>query len=201
MGEFIRILMPIAAPPLIQNYEFFCGMEDVYFYINHTFVRVGNALLGAKAQHPLITRAIETTQKRWDHVTNLFDKYAFHFSPQEETRFMEQKVFCRTFLSFTEAVLAAPLGLKDAVLPPYYFGYCYLGGDDDPLYCHHTGEHNWLTKKNFSIFNEQSVVRRLAKLKKNFIINLLISSSSLLISALAFWLLFSHSKKSAGFPR
>lgn len=55
---------------LIENFSFFCIMENVWPMVEHNYIKLSNAYIGTAKESPIISKTIETLEKNWDTFTS-----------------------------------------------------------------------------------------------------------------------------------
>lgn len=140
--------------PLLQHFDFFCGLEPPHKPIMNGSITVCNNLIATSPRHPILEKTKKYVQERWERGKQLF------CAPDISSTIA--RVAYRTFISFDLAVkeLLNATEENNIVFPAAYFNRL---DNKYGLYAHHQYATTWFSNEtNF----EQSLRRRVEYLAK-----------------------------------
>ena len=100
---------------LFDKHQFFCAVEPPHKPIATSSISVCNNIIASVPNHPIMDKAIQKVQSRWDVITKMY--------PGSDQESVIYRVFNRTFCPFDESVteLATKSSYRDMVFPAGYF--------------------------------------------------------------------------------
>ncbi len=169
---------------IIDNYDFFCGIEPPHAPIVNGAVTACNNLIGVVPNHPILKQCIDTVRFQWNEWEVLYGG-----KDRESTIY---RVAHRTFAPFDAAVkqLAGKSGFRDIVFPAGFFNRLE---NKYGLFAHHYYQTSWFEEeKTF----EKKMRRRMEYIaKKSHRIYLLVWTLLGLNALIIGYLIFLHRKK------
>ena len=84
--------------PLIQNYQFACGLEPPHKPIGQSSISVCNNIIASIPNHPIMEQCLSKVMNRWNVIQKMY--------PGDDQDSTIYRVFHRTFCPFDEAVTA-----------------------------------------------------------------------------------------------
>ncbi|MCB1107151.1 MAG: hypothetical protein KDK76_03545 [Chlamydiia bacterium] len=140
--------------PFHYGFDLYCGLEPPHKPILSSSVTVCNNIIGAKAHHPVLLKAIENIKERWEEITLAY--------PGDDKESIIYRVAQRTFAPFDDAVreLGGKGENKDIAFPAAFFNRIE---DDFALFAHHYYASTWF--KDETKF-ERNVRRRLVSISR-----------------------------------
>ena len=143
-----------AFDPLNASYDFYCGIDMPFRSSLPSCIFTTNNLIGAKPGHPILMRAMDLLEQKWDAIQEAY--------PGADRDALLNRVLHRTFWLFGLAVkeMNNQGGNRDIVFPAYYFD---APNDDLALWSRHQYAGLWHeTESSF----EKMVRQRLMYLSK-----------------------------------
>lgn len=140
--------------PLLQHFDFFCGLEPPHASIINGAITVCNNLIGSKPRHPILEKTQKHVQERWEKGKQLF------CAPDMPS--VISRVAYRTFTSFDLAVkeLLSATDQNNIVFPAAYFNRLE---NKYGIYAHHQYATTWFSNEtNF----ERSLRKRVEYIAK-----------------------------------
>lgn len=143
-----------AFTPFHANYDFFCGIETPHEPILSSSISACNNVIGARPGHPVLKKAIENVESRWDELSAAY--------PGDDKESVVYRVAQRTFSAFDEAVRgeSGKNGNFDIAFPAAYFNRI---DEDLALYAHHYYASTWFEDETKF---ERNVRRRLVSISR-----------------------------------
>jgi len=140
-----------------RGYDFFCGLETPHEPFVGRSITCGNAVIGAAAHHPTMSRVIDLIAERWD---GLGEKYQ---GSDEYSRI--EVVMQRTYIALTDAIEQTidRYGNVDVIFPAAYF---FAKSGISPLYCRHLFSSAWIESKERKTKEEHTREQDLGKIRQ-----------------------------------
>ncbi|QVL57858.1 MAG: hypothetical protein KFB93_01910 [Simkaniaceae bacterium] len=140
--------------PFQANYDLYCGLEAPHEPILSSSISACNNIIGARAGHPVLKKAIENVKTRWE-------EFAIAY-PGDDRESVIYRVAQRTFAAFDNAVReeSGKEGNKDIAFPAAYFNRI---DEDLALYAHHYYASTWFDDETKF---ERNVRRRLISISR-----------------------------------
>lgn len=125
--------------PLVNAYEFFIGMEDVWPMVENHYLKTCNAVVGSKPHHPIWPTVIKKIDKNWKKNSDFVQKLSMDWVLNDYLKLIRS--FKRSSLPFTDTVLHYHAE-KSVIVPPNYFG---MRGTPPQkgIYCTHLYDGTW----------------------------------------------------------
>lgn len=146
---------------LMQQYDFFCGLELPSEGPLRSTVHVTNNLIATVPNHPILKYCLDWLPANWDRIQNMF--------PGEKKESIIARVANRTFFAFANGVRQFANQDSDMVFPAFYFN---APSDDQALYARHLYAGTWF--ENETPFEKMVRERMMMISKKNNKILLLV---------------------------
>ncbi len=161
---------------LIEQYDFFCGLELPSEGPLRSTVHVTNNLIATVPKHLILKHCLDWLPANWDRIQNMF--------PGEKKESIIARVANRTFFAFSNGVRHCINQDSDMVFPAFYFN---APTDDQAIYARHLYAGTWF--ENETPFEKMVRERMMMISKKNNRILLLVGVLCAL-NILVFVLLF-----------